>query len=43
MAHYVIADPAEQRAAISKLDGVLDSEERHLSSIFLARKTTVSN
>jgi hypothetical protein len=24
MAHYVIADPAEQRAAISKLDGVPD-------------------
>ena len=25
MAHYVIADPAEQKAAMGKLDGVLDS------------------
>jgi integrase len=25
MAHYVVADPAENRAAMSKLDGVLDS------------------
>ena len=25
MAHYVVADPAEQRSAMAKLDGVLDS------------------
>jgi integrase len=25
MAHYVIVDPAEQKAAMGKLDGVLDS------------------